>query len=54
VGATDRLRPWSNKTAKKLLGRRALLPREPEQLPGPPAERRARICKDGPKRRRRG
>jgi transposase len=55
VGATDRPRPWSiKKTAKKSLGRRALLfitRREPEQLPGPlrPKKTRgARIHKDGP------
>src|SRR5215208_1703453 len=53
VGATDRLRPWSIKTAKKSLGRRALpfrTRREPEQLPGPLRRkmRGARILKDGP------
>jgi transposase len=53
VGATDRPRPWSIKTAKKSLGRRALpfkMRREPEQLPGPlrPKMRGARIRKEGP------
>jgi hypothetical protein len=46
-------RPWSIKTAKKSLGRRALpfrTRREPEQLPGPfrRKTRGARIRKDGP------
>jgi hypothetical protein len=54
VGATDRPRPCSIKTAKKSLGPRALplrsKEREPEQLPGPlrPKTRGARIRKDGP------
>ena len=52
MGATDRPRPWSIKTAKKSAV--APLPlrtrREPEQLPGPlrPKTRGARIRKDGP------
>src|SRR5215217_8983229 len=41
AGATDRLRPWSKKTARSC---RVVAPlfwqSEPEQLPGPPPEKR--------------